>query len=145
MLELRKSLITEIPKFVEMESSEETSDYIIPHTLDKHLAELKIPEMLYLSIYQNNELQGFFILKIGEDAEIEFRRIVIGSKGNGIGQAAIKLMEAYCRTNLGARRVWLDVFAFNQRGQYIYKKLGYQQFGKAEHEGKQLLLFEKWL
>lgn len=145
MIELRKSLEAEIPRFIEMERSDEASKFIIPHTLEKHLSEINKEDVLYLSIYKDNMLQGFFILSCGTSQDVEFRRVVVSSKGGGIGQESIKLMEEYCKDNLGARRIWLDVFAFNERGQHIYKKLGYQQFGTKVHEGKQLLLFEKQL
>ena len=145
MIELRQSLEAEIPKFIEMENSNEASAFIIPHTLEKHLSEIQKKTTRYLSIYKDDKLQGFFILSLGLTNDVEFRRVVVASKGDGIGQAAIKLMEAYCKEALSAKRIWLDVFSFNQRGQHIYKKLGYEQFGVDEHEGKQLLLFEKQL
>lgn len=145
MIELRESLEIEIPKFIEMENSDEASEFIIPHTFEKHLSELRKKNIHYLSIYKDNALKGFFILSVGMSNDVEFRRVVVASKGDGIGQASIKLMEAYCKENIGASRVWLDVFSFNKRGQHIYKKLGYVQFGVDEYEGKELLLYEKQL
>lgn len=143
LIELRKSLKEELPAFVAMESSIENSEFIIPYGLEKHLSEMNNKDVLYLSIYSDDELQGFFILGVGNKHEIEFRRIIVSSKGQGIGQASIALMEVYCQEHFGCKRIWLDVFSFNEKGQHIYKKLGYKQFGDDVYDDKQLLLFEK--
>lgn len=143
MIELRKSIETDIPVFIELERSEGASEFIIPYTLKEHLAAIHNKSLLYLSIYKDNALQGFFILSVKNESNVEFRRIVVGLKGAGIGQTSIALMEKYCKEHLSTKRIWLDVFSFNKRGLHIYKKLGYKQFGINEHNGKQLLLFEK--
>ena len=92
------------------------------------------------------DLLGFLILSVDTDSKsIEFRRIVVASKGRGTGQSAIKKMEHYCKHNFNCDRIWLDVFEFNERGQHIYKKMGYKQFKSGEYNGKTLLYFEKGL
>jgi RimJ/RimL family protein N-acetyltransferase len=76
---------------------------------------------------------------------VEFRRIVVASKGKGLGQLAIKEMEQYCAEHLNCSKVWLDVFESNSRGIHIYQKLGYTQFKEALYEGRSLLFMEKRL
>ena len=145
MLELRRSSEDEISTFVEFEQNAETAEFIIPYSLAQHQQAISNKQNLYLSIYLNKQLVGFFILGIGANGNIEFRRIVITAKGQGIGQKSIALMEKYCKQNLSAKRIWLDVFSFNQRGLHIYQKLGYKKFATSEHQGKELLLLEKLL
>nr|WP_232288054.1 MULTISPECIES: GNAT family N-acetyltransferase [Pseudoalteromonas] len=100
----------------------------------------------YLTIHSGSEIVGFIILAVEPELKsVEFRRIVVAKKGLGIGQEAIKQMEKYVLEELCITRIWLDVFADNTRAQYIYQKLGYQQFDTMLYDNRILLLFEKHL
>ena len=144
MLELRLSQARELPEFVAMEAAPDTADYILPYDLERHRAEFARDEICYLSIYADERLVGFFILALEDDSpSVEFRRIVIAERGRGIAQAAIGLMEDYCRNELGRKRIWLDVFDFNRRGRHVYQKLGYRYFEQQIYAGKTLLFFDK--
>lgn len=145
MLELRKSKVHEASEFVVMESDQGTSEFIIPYSLTQHISFITSDELIYLSIYDSDELVGFMILVIHSPNDVEFRRIVIAKKGHGLGQRAITLMEEYCTEHLNCSRVWLDVFESNKRGINLYRKLGYKQFKQTEFEGQQLLFMEKTL
>lgn len=145
-IELRASELSELAAFGDMENAVDTAEFILPYTLGKHQAEFARDEITYLSIYRGSSLVGYFILVRETDGRsVEFRRIVVAAKGEGIGQVAIRQMESWCRDQLGCERIWLDVFDFNRRGQHIYRKLGYRQFDSTELDGKLLLLFEKSL
>ena len=146
MITLQESIESEVLSFIEMEQSTEASEFIIAHSLQHHLAEMQKSEIVYLSIFSNGLLAGFIILAIDNcDKSVEFRRIVVAVKGQGIGQSAIPVMEAYSVEKFSCERIWLDVFATNQRGRHIYTKLGYKQFKTDKHQGAQLLFFEKYL
>ncbi len=146
MIELRPSTRQELPEFARMETAPDTEDYILAYDSERHLAEFERDDIVYLSIYAENRLVGFFILALEADpGSLEFRRIVVAERGLGIGRAAIGLMEEYCRDQLGRDRVWLDVFDFNHRGRHLYQKLGYRYFDRGELDGKTLLFFEKSL
>jgi len=146
MVSLRKSSEKDISSFIEMEKSDGASLYIIPYSAQKHRQEMRQNDVIYLSIMFNESLAGFIILaaKVALGS-VEFRRIVVGSKGNGIGQLAIGAMEVYCRDVLSCSRIWLDVFESNKRGQHIYQKLGYRQFNAEQYGDKVLLYMEKQL
>lgn len=132
--------------FVEIEKLDGTSDFIIPYSVEQHRAEMRKPNVVYLSIVSNDALSGFIILATEDDSEsVEFRRIVVASKGRGTGQSAISKMERYCADVLKCNRIWLDVFEINKRGQHIYNKLGYRQFKTGEYNGKALLYYDKKL
>lgn len=119
---------------------------ILPYSLARHEREFARKENIYLSILRDDRLTGFIILGLDEDgSSVEFRRIVVATRGGGTGQQAIFRMEEYCRDELRRYRVWLDVFADNLRGQHIYRKLGYRQFDKGDLGGRILLYFVKRL
>ena len=146
MITLRESIESEISSFIEMEQSTEASGFILGHSIAQHLACMQKPEIIYLSIYSNKLLAGFIILAIDNDSKsVEFRRIVVAVKGQGIGQSAIAVMQAYSVEKFACERIWLDVFATNKRAQHIYTKLGYKQFKTAEYKGQQLLYLAKQL
>ena len=129
-----------------MDRDPDTREHITLYSLAEHQAEFVRDDIVYLSIYANNALSGYFILVLEADGEsVEFRRIVVDAKGAGIGQAAIRAMEAYCAGQLRRRRIWLDVFASNPRGQHIYAKLGYSLFKRGELDGRPLLFMQKQL
>ncbi|MGI9874457.1 GNAT family N-acetyltransferase [Vibrio chagasii] len=145
VLELRKSVLSEASAFVEMECSSDTKGFVIPYSVEKHVSLIESNEVVYLSLYDENELSGFIILSQESQDTVEFRRIVVASKGKGLGQLAIKEMEQYCAEHLNCSKVWLDVFESNSRGIHIYQKLGYTQFKEALYEGRSLLFMEKRL
>ncbi|MDZ7840929.1 MAG: GNAT family protein [Gammaproteobacteria bacterium] len=131
-------------EFAAMEQEPDTREYIIPYTSSDHRESIQDPNLVYLKIQEKFKTVGFLILALEpDDRSVEFRRVVVSTEGQGIGQAAIKIMEDFCFTNLGRTRVWLDVFEHNHKGQHIYEKLGYRRFQKARHEGKALFLYEK--
>ncbi|MDD1780422.1 GNAT family N-acetyltransferase [Enterovibrio sp. ZSDZ35] len=143
-MKLAKSNENEVDEFVLMESSPDASKYVTSYSREKHLSEMMSENVTYLSIYDNDELCGFVILAI-EASGIELRRIVVSSKGKGLGQKAMRGIDEYCSQKMGASRIWLDVFEDNMRGIHIYKKCGYQQFNTLDLDGRLLLLFEKTL
>lgn len=143
-IELRRARREELATFVEMEQDEATADMILPWSLQRHRQAFDRPDIVYLAIHAVDRLAGFFILALDADgASVEFRRIVVADKNAGTGQRAIGLMENYCRDQLGRRRIWLDVFEHNRRGQHVYRKLGYRETGSGEIDGKKLLYFAK--
>lgn len=146
MIQVEKALAEDAAVFAAYEQTTDTQEYIHPYSYDQHLQKLQDPTLVYLRILENNVLKGFFILALDPDGKsIEFRRIVVSEKGQGIGQKAIALMEQFCLQELKRRRIWLDVFEHNKRGKYIYEKIGYKLFGESDYQGRKLLLYQKTL
>ncbi|KZN44061.1 GNAT family N-acetyltransferase [Pseudoalteromonas luteoviolacea] len=143
LIEIKPTQIEHIDAFVAMEKAGTTSSYIIPYSKEQHLAEMHKEDNVYLSVFHQGVLAGFIILACEADQSVEFRRIVIASKGQGVGQKAISLMETHCVKQLNCKRIWLDVFESNLRGIHIYNKLGYRPFDDSLHMGKKLILMEK--
>ena len=147
MTALRRSNVEDLKKFIVMGRQEDVYNYIIKYTLDDYTAFFNDPRIICLTISdKKEEFAGYIILAL-EDANnsVEFKRIVIDEKKRGIGQIAVNLMEKFCREELNAKRIWLDVFEHNKRGLHVYKKLGYSKFKEEEYEGKNLLFYEKSL
>ncbi|HET6968229.1 MAG TPA: GNAT family protein [Ornithinibacter sp.] len=58
-------------------------------------------------------------------------RVLVGpqGRGRGLGTEAVGLVTAYGIETLGLRRITLEVFEFNPRGQRVYEKVGYAVTG----------------
>ena len=137
----------ELSNFMALEQHVDAAPFVTQNSLKEHLRAFFDPNITYLTIEAEDKPAGFMLL--GHDADqmsIELRRFVVDSKERGVGQQAMKLLEAYVRDEISRSRIWLDVFTNNPRAIYIYQKLGYSQFGTdLYHDGRELLLFEKML
>jgi len=143
MIELRPTRADELGLLVQLENAPGAREFITPNTLDVHRANLARDEFVYLSILERQAVVGLIILHLdAEPRSVEFRRIVVRDKNRGVGQQAIRAMEAWCR-GLGRSRVWLDVFETNPRARHLYEKLGYRHFGQSAIEGRVLFLYER--
>lgn len=146
MIHVARALAEDAALFATVEQAPGTREYILPYSHCEHIQNMLDPQLVYLRILKDDELEGFFILALDSDGKsIEFRRIVVSAKGLGVGQSAISAMEHFCRTELHRTRIWLDVFEHNSRGRHIYEKLGYERYGEADHDGRRLLLYQKTL
>lgn len=146
MIEIGESTPDQLAQFSHMELEADAAPNITPCSPEKHLEEFNREDIVYLTIYHRQEQSGFFILRLEPDNHsVEFRRIVVSSRDQGIGQQAITLMEDYCRDIFQRQRIWLDVFDYNERGRHVYEKLGYRQFETKELDGRTLLFYQKSL
>jgi diamine N-acetyltransferase len=142
MIELRPTRADELALLVQLENAPGTREFIMPNSLDVHRTNLACDDFVYLSIVECSAIVGVIILHLdAERHSVEFRRIVVHDKNRGIGQQAVRAMEAWCR-GLGRPRIWLDVFEANHRARHLYEKLGYRHFGQSVFEGRVLLLYE---
>lgn len=144
---LRVSEFDELELFYQMEADEDTREFVIQHGLEKHQREFAKDDIVYLSIVDDQDkLLGYFVLALENDGRrVEFRRIVVKEKNQGIGRRAIKCMEDYCLEVIRAESIWLDVFDFNERGIHLYESLGYGYLRSEEYQGKSLRIYEKTL
>lgn len=143
MLVLKNTKPEELHHITKMEQAD-AREFIIPYTLVRHQTELEKPNVVYKSIWREEELTGFLILVLDADEHsVEFRRLVITKPGRGYGKKVVGMVDHICRRELGRNRIWLDVFETNQRARHVYEQCGYQKFGKSKHEGRTLFLYEK--
>lgn len=111
-----------------------------------HQRDFKDRDIIYLSIENNGDLAGFFILALSHvKKEVECRRVLIEQHHRGIGQLAIIKMENYCSEVLCLNTIWLDVYEDNVKGIHIYEKLGYKIIKQDKYKGRNLLYYQKTL
>ena len=145
-ISLRRTEASELAGFVVLEQDIDAAAHILPTTLQQHQAQFARDDIVYLTIERGGTTCGFFILVLEQDGNsVEFRRIVVTPRGDGIGQRAIPAMEDWCRDRLGRGRIWLDVFDSNPRGRHVYEKLGYRRFDEAPYDNRILYFYHKAL
>ena len=79
----------------------------------------------------SGELQGFAILRglVLGHRSIEIMRIVVRTPGRGLGRQILEQVICIAFEELGAHRLWLDVFEHNVRAHHLYKSLGFVEEG----------------
>ena len=144
-VQLRRSRFDELARVFELERQPHAKPFVTPAPLARHQDDFSRDEVEYLSILnESGALVGFFILTAEAGGQsVEFARIVVDAAERGIGQAAIAAMERFCAEELGANRIWLDVFDDNARGIHVYEKLGYRRFNSEPRGERTLHFYEK--
>ncbi len=146
MIRLHPTEESELTHIASLEQRDDIRQFIASDTLEKHHIKFSSDNITYLTIKDDTDFAGYMILVYeAETDSVECARLVVSKQGQGIGQQALELMEAYCKTTFQVKRIWLDVFDFNERGYHIYSKLGYQQFDTGSYQGKTLLYLEKFI
>ncbi len=110
-----------------LESDPDTAPYIAPWPIDEHRAGMADPTVGHwvLDDTERGASVGFVILRgLGTDS-IELKRIAISQKGRGYGKDAMRLVKEAAFGDLGADRLWLDVYDFNERAQAVYEAEGF--------------------
>lgn len=76
--------------------------------------------------------------------EVELKRLVVLEKRRGYGRAAVRLVKRYAFEELGAARLWLDVYEHNERARALYDAEGFRTEGvlrdHAEVDGRRVTL-----
>ncbi len=138
---LSYTLQSEIPLITEAEQHSDNKVFISPYTVERHLEVINNKDEAHLTIRhkQTGEPAGFIILAglENQNLSLEFRRIVILSKGQGLGRQSLQLVKQFCFNTLKFHRLWLDVFEDNQRAIHIYKSEGFKEEGRLRDIIKQ--------
>ena len=142
MIKLRTARADELEILNRMDCQPHARRFVNQTGIETHTQYFNDPDIFHLCIEKGRgEFCGYFILvREGDSGSVEFRRILIDAGQRGVGQAAIEEMERYCRSELRAQRIWLDVYEDNEVGIHIYEKMGYKRF-KEERVGERMLLF----
>lgn len=141
LIGIKDTLPEEIDLIYEMEMQDENLKYVTPYDKKRHLNVIENEDEEHLSVWskETQDLIGFIILAglKNPNLSLEFRRIVIQTKGKGIGRQCLKLIKSYCFNELKFHRFWLDVFEENLRAIHLYQSEGFKEEGRLRDVVKQ--------
>lgn len=124
---LRPSNESDLDFVLRLEADPKTAPFIHRWSIEEHRAAIADPDVAHWIVedVEQGVPVGFVILRgLGTDV-IEFRRIAISPKGRGYGTHAVRLVKEAAFGEMGARRLWLDVYDFNDRARSIYEAEGF--------------------
>lgn len=128
LVRFRPTLESDLDFVLGLEADPDTAPFIHAWPIEEHLgaiAEEGVAHWIVEDVVREVPV-GFVILKgLGTDV-IELRRIAISEKGRGYGTHAVRLVKEVSFGEMGARRLWLDVYDFNDRARSIYAAEGFE-------------------
>ncbi len=124
---LRPSSEPDLEFVLKLEADPDTAPFIHPWTIEEHRAAIADPGVAHWIVEDSAEgvRVGFVILRGLGTEIIEFRRIAISEKGRGYGSHAVRFVKEAVFGQMQARRLWLDVYDFNDRARSIYEAEGF--------------------
>ena len=127
VVRLRPTRESDLDFVLRLEADTDTAPFIHAWPIGEHRAAIADPDVAHWIIEEADERVrvGFVILKGLGTEVIEFRRIAISEKGRGYGTHAVRLAKEAVFGKMGARRLWLDVYDFNDRARTMYEAEGF--------------------
>lgn len=121
-----------------MESDAHNLPFITPWERTQHEGAVRFPDFRHFIIEagDNREMSGsrdgFVILQgcRNPHRSVELKRLVLQSKGRGLGRACVRLLKQMAFRDLHAHRFWLDVKSLNTRALALYASEGFVEEGR---------------
>jgi RimJ/RimL family protein N-acetyltransferase len=129
---LRLATLDDIPAILALERTPMAREFVGQWTEDRHRATLAGGDARYfVSETEWSEVQAYAILRgINENSgAIELKRIVVAVPERGLGRRMLKELMRIAFGELGAHRLFLDVYEDNARARHLYESLGFQYEG----------------
>lgn len=129
---LRLATPVDIPSILAIERAPFAREFVGQWSEERHRATLTAGDArYYVSETEWGEVHGYVILRgINEDSRaIELKRIVVATPERGLGRSMLKELMRIAFRELGAHRLFLDVFEDNARARHVYESVGFQYEG----------------
>jgi len=126
---LRPTMQSDLEFVLSLENDPANLPFITPWERTQHEAAIRFPDFRHFIIEGGEALDaaGFLIL-IGcrsKNLSLELKRMVVQSRGGGLGRAALRVAKKVAFDDLGAHRFWLDVKTHNTRAKALYDSEGF--------------------
>jgi diamine N-acetyltransferase len=126
---LRPTMTSDLEFVLSLEQDPANLAFITPWERTQHEAAIRFPDFRHFIIEGGPGLEAVgFVILIGcksQHHSLELKRMVIRSKGEGYGRAALRVVKKIAFDDLGAHRLWLDVKAHNVRAKALYDSEGF--------------------
>jgi diamine N-acetyltransferase len=131
MTEIRSAQPSDLPFILTLERSNADLGLVGSDSAELHARRMESTDASYFVIEHAGQAAGYVVL-CGLDSEsrnLELKRVVVSTPGEGIGRQALRQVMARAFNQLTAHRLWLDVYDDNVRARKAYKALGFVEEG----------------
>ena len=129
---LRKATKDDVAWIVAQEQRLDFSSFIHYWSAEAHERNLGDRDKLYLIATDSSQEPVAFVILAGllsPARSIELVRMAVAQPGIGIGKPLLRTLIHIIFTDLGANRLWLDVFDDNDRARHAYGAVGFHVEG----------------
>jgi RimJ/RimL family protein N-acetyltransferase len=130
---LRRTRPEDIDRLIAFEQHPDNAPFIRPWSHAQHESGLRDSNIGHFVVCDaaSGDIVGHVILVGLENADrsLEFKRIVIGAKGKGLGRDTVRAVEKFTFEDLKFHRLWLEVLTKNDRAKSLYASEGFVEEG----------------
>ena len=130
---LRPTMQSDLEYVLSLEHDDENLPFITPWERTQHEAAIRFPDFRHFVVEGGDELDpvGFLILTgcRSPHQSVELKRMVVQTKRQGYGRAALRIAKKVAFDDLGAHRFWLDVKSRNTGAKALYDSEGFVHEG----------------
>ena len=139
-LRLRPTMLSDLDFVSSVELDVQNLPFITPWERIQHEGAVRFPDFRHFIVEAGADYPsaGFVILQGCRNPHhsVELKRIVLQTKGQGLGRACVRLLAQMAFRDLGAHRFWLDVKSLNTRAQALYRSEGFVEEGRLRESVK---------
>jgi len=139
-LRLRPTMLSDLDFVISVEQDAQNLPFITPWERIQHEGAVRFPDFRHFIVEAGADYHsaGFVILQGCRNPHhsVELKRIVLQSKGQGLGRACVRLLAQMAFRDLGAHRFWLDVKSLNTRALALYRSEGFVEEGRLRESVK---------
>lgn len=128
---LRLAATSDIPAIVTLEGNPVARQFVGQWGEDRHRTTMSGSDARYYVHENGGTIDAYVILRgLGEDSRsIELKRVVVAVPERGLGRHILTDIIRIAFSELGAHRLYLDVFEDNVRARHLYESLGFKYEG----------------
>ncbi|HXD07872.1 MAG TPA: GNAT family protein [Burkholderiaceae bacterium] len=134
VVRLRPTMLSDLDFVISVENDPANLPYITPWDRTQHEGAVRFPDFRHFIIEagEGTQAAGFVILQGCRNPQhsVELKRMVVQSKGSGIGRTCMRLLKRAAFRDLHAHRFWLDVKEHNERALALYESEGFVVEGR---------------
>ena len=133
-LRLRPTMLSDLDFVVTVEGDARNLPFITPWDRTQHEGAVRFPDFRHFIVEAgpDGSRDGFVILQgcRNPHGSVELKRLVLQSKGQGLGRRSVRLLKQMAFRDLRAHRFWLDVKSLNTRALALYASEGFVEEGR---------------
>ena len=131
-MKFRNATQADIAQICALERLPEFRTFVGSWPEDQHMRMLADPDAVYfIAEDQTGRIAGFTIVQglRSEHRQVELKRIVVRTPNQGVGKGLLTEVADRAFGEYSAHRLFLDVFATNERALHVYENFGFRKEG----------------